>query len=146
VSDNLLLQLPDPADRAKVYERFPALDQRRGQPAGNLSGGEQQMLTVAPLIVHPPRVLVVDEPTLGLAPLVVVELIRVFRELRDLGVTLLLTEEKAKAVLDLADQVALLELGRAVWSGPRSAVDHNDLVATYLGRSGSSLATSPVSE
>jgi ABC-type branched-subunit amino acid transport system ATPase component/ABC-type branched-subunit amino acid transport system permease subunit len=146
VSDNLLLQLPDPADRAKVYERFPALDGRRGQPAGNLSGGEQQMLTVAPLIVHPPRVLVVDEPTLGLAPLVVVELIRVFSELRDLGVTLLLTEEKAKAVLDLADQVALLELGRAVWSGPRSAVDHNDLVATYLGRSGPTLATSPVSE
>ena len=55
VSDNLLLQLPDPADRARVYERFPLLDARRGQPAGNLSGGEQQMLTVAALIVRPPK-------------------------------------------------------------------------------------------
>jgi branched-subunit amino acid ABC-type transport system permease component/ABC-type branched-subunit amino acid transport system ATPase component len=146
VSDNLLLQLPDPADRARVYERFPALGSRRTQPAGNLSGGEQQMLTVAPLIVHPPKVLVADEPTLGLAPLIASELMNVFRELRDLGVTLLLVEEKARAVLDLADQVVFLELGRAVWSGPRSEVDHDDLVAAYLGRTASSTGSTPASE
>ncbi len=146
VSDNLLLQLPDPADRAKVYERFPALGSRRDQPAGNLSGGEQQMLTVAPLVVHPPKVLVADEPTLGLAPLIAADLMNVFRELRDLGVTLLLVEEKARAVLDLADHVVFLELGRAVWSGPRSEVDHDDLVAAYLGRSATSGHPSPASE
>jgi ABC-type branched-subunit amino acid transport system ATPase component len=134
VSDNLLLQLPSSADRAEVYERFPALATRRDQAAGNLSGGEQQMLTVAPLIVNPPKVLVADEPTLGLAPLIATELMNVFLELRDLGVTLLLVEEKARAVLDLADQVVFLELGRAVWSGPPSEVDHDDLVAAYLGR------------
>jgi branched-subunit amino acid ABC-type transport system permease component/ABC-type branched-subunit amino acid transport system ATPase component len=146
VSDNLLLQLPDPADRTRVYDRFPALASRRNQPAGNLSGGEQQMLTVAPLIVHPPKVLVADEPTLGLAPLVAAELMSVFRELGDLGVTLLLVEEKAKAVLELADQVVFLELGRAVWSGPRSEVDHDDLLAAYLGRSITSSQTAPAPE
>jgi ABC-type branched-subunit amino acid transport system ATPase component len=146
VSDNLLLQLPNPADREKVYDRFPALGSRRNQPAGNLSGGEQQMLTVAPLIVHPPKVLVADEPTLGLAPLIAAELMSVFRELGDLGVTLLLVEEKAKAVLELADQVVFLELGRAVWSGPRSEVDHDDLLAAYLGRSLTSSQTTPAPE
>jgi ABC-type branched-subunit amino acid transport system ATPase component len=104
------------------------------------------MLTVAPLVVHPPKVLVADEPTLGLAPLIATELMNVFRELRDLGVTLLLVEEKALAVLDLADQVVFLELGRAVWSGPTSEVDHDDLVATYLGRSVTSTRSTAASE
>jgi ABC-type branched-subunit amino acid transport system ATPase component len=69
-----------------------------------------------------------------------------FRELRDLGVTLLLVEEKALAVLDVADQVVFLELGRAVWSGPTSEVDHDDLLATYLGRSVTSTGPTPASE
>ena len=76
-----------------------------------------------------------DEPTLGLAPLIVTEIMAIFKDLRDQGVTLLLVEERARAVLDIADQVALLELGRVVWAGPRPALDEEHLSAIYLGRS-----------
>jgi ABC-type branched-subunit amino acid transport system ATPase component/branched-subunit amino acid ABC-type transport system permease component len=135
VEDNLALLLPDPADRNKAFDRFPILGERRRQPAGNLSGGEQQMLTMAPILVKPPKLLIADEPTLGLAPLVVQEIIGVFAELRDQGVTLLVVEERAKAVLDIADEVALLELGHVVWAGPRADLDPEQLAAIYLGQS-----------
>jgi ABC-type branched-subunit amino acid transport system ATPase component/branched-subunit amino acid ABC-type transport system permease component len=135
VEDNLRLLLPETADQEKAFERFPILKERRRLPAGSLSGGEQQMLTMAPMLVKPPRVLVADEPTLGLAPLIVEEIIRVFGELRDQGVTLLIVEERAKAVLDIADEVALLELGRLVWAGPRVELDPDQLAAIYLGQS-----------
>ncbi|HEY8527930.1 MAG TPA: ATP-binding cassette domain-containing protein [Acidimicrobiales bacterium] len=132
VDDNLALRLT--ADqRDQVYDRFPALAARRGVPAGSLSGGEQQMLTLGPLLAAPPRVLVADEPTLGLAPRVVGELLDVVAELRDAGVTLLLVEEKARAVLDVADHVVFFELGRVLWRGPRAAVDDDHLAAAYLG-------------
>jgi len=134
VEENLLLLLHRDGDRRAAYERFPALGRRRRIPAGNLSGGEQQMLTLAPLLVQPPDVLVVDEPTLGLAPRVVAELMQVLRELRDRGVALLLVEEKARDVLAIADRVALLELGRIVWQGPRSDIDDERLARAYLGR------------
>jgi ABC-type branched-subunit amino acid transport system ATPase component/branched-subunit amino acid ABC-type transport system permease component len=135
VEDNLMLLLPKSDDRDRAYERFPVLSARRHLPAGNLSGGEQQMLTMAPMLVRPPKLLIADEPTLGLAPIIVAELIDVFSELRDQGVTLLIVEERAKAVLDVADDVALLELGRCIWAGPRADLDPDRLASVYLGQS-----------
>jgi ABC-type branched-subunit amino acid transport system ATPase component/branched-subunit amino acid ABC-type transport system permease component len=138
VEENLRLLLRRDGDRRAAYERFPALGERRRLAAGNLSGGEQQMLTLAPLLVRPPDVLVADEPTLGLAPLVAADVMQVFCELRDRGVALLLIEEKMRDVLAIADRVALLELGRIVWQGPRSGVDDERLARAYLGRVASS--------
>ena len=115
-----MMLLPSADERDQAYARFPVLGSRRHIPAGNLSGGEQQMLTMAPVMVKPPSLLIADEPTLGLAPLIVEQIMGVFAELRDEGVTLFVVEERAKAVLDIADDVALLELGRLVWDGPRA--------------------------
>ncbi|MEV0588278.1 ATP-binding cassette domain-containing protein [Nonomuraea sp. NPDC050310] len=117
----------------EVYDRLPALAARRTVLAGALSGGEQQLLTLAPALVRPPRVLIADEPSLGLAPLVVEQVFQLFAELRARGVALLLVEEKASEVLDLADRVAFMRLGRIVWSGPRAEVDPARMAATYLG-------------
>jgi ABC-type branched-subunit amino acid transport system ATPase component len=133
VDDNLSVRLRQVADRERVYERFPVLAARRNTPAGSLSGGEQQILAMAPLLQHPPKVLIADEPTLGLAPLVVADLIGLFIELRSQGTTLLLAEERAKGILDVADQVVLLELGRILWSGPRFELEEDQLAAIYLG-------------
>ena len=135
VEDNLMMLLPTAEQRDEAYARFPVLGSRRHIPAGNLSGGEQQMLTMAPVMVKPPSLLIADEPTLGLAPLIVEQIRGVFAELRDQGVTLLVVEERAKAVLDIADDVALLELGRLVWDGPRQDLDPAHLTAIYLGQS-----------
>jgi ABC-type branched-subunit amino acid transport system ATPase component len=133
VDDNLSVRLPRQADREQVYERFPMLGTRRETPAGSLSGGEQQILALAPLLHRPPEVLIADEPTLGLAPLIVAKLIELFTELRSRGTTVLLAEERAKGVLDIADQVILLELGRILWAGPRNDLQHDQLAAIYLG-------------
>ena len=133
VEENLSVRLPRAADRDRVYERFPVLGTRRGTPAGSLSGGEQQILAIAPLLQRPPEVLIADEPTLGLAPLVVAQLIELFTELRSQGTTLLLAEERARGVLDIADQVVLLELGRILWTGPRNDLQEEQLAAIYLG-------------
>jgi ABC-type branched-subunit amino acid transport system ATPase component/branched-subunit amino acid ABC-type transport system permease component len=133
VLDNLRVVLSSDDEMEQVFRRFPILGDRRAVPASNLSGGEQQMLTLAPLLVRPPKVLVADEPTLGLAPLIVAELMQVFVELRDRGVAVLLVEEKARAVLDIADLVVLLELGTVRWRGARSDLDEEDLAALYVG-------------
>jgi ABC-type branched-subunit amino acid transport system ATPase component/branched-subunit amino acid ABC-type transport system permease component len=133
VDDNLSVRLPRPADRQRVYERFPMLGTRRRIPAGSLSGGEQQILAMAPLLERPPQVLIADEPTLGLAPLIIAQLIELFTELRTQGTTLLLAEERAKGVLDVADQVILLELGHILWTGPRGDLQEDQLAAIYLG-------------
>jgi ABC-type branched-subunit amino acid transport system ATPase component/branched-subunit amino acid ABC-type transport system permease component len=133
VDANLSVRLHRPADRESVYQRFPLLAARRRVPAGALSGGEQQILAIAPLLYQPPEVLIADEPTLGLAPLVIAGLIDLFAELRSRGTTLLLAEERARGVLDIADQVILLELGRILWTGPRSDLHEDQLTAIYLG-------------
>jgi ABC-type branched-subunit amino acid transport system ATPase component/branched-subunit amino acid ABC-type transport system permease component len=134
VEENLRINLPDRAARETVYERFPVLRERRRVPAGNLSGGEQQILTLAPFMANPPKVLIADEPTLGLAPLMVEQIMQIFADLRDLGVAILLVEEKTSAVLPVADWVAVLELGHIVWQGPASATDHDKLSAAYFGQ------------
>jgi branched-subunit amino acid ABC-type transport system permease component/ABC-type branched-subunit amino acid transport system ATPase component len=134
VEDNLTLLLRSSNERKQAYERFPILATRRTIPAGNLSGGEQQILTLAAILVKPPELLIADEPTLGLAPLIVEQILQLFAELRAQGVSLLVVEERAKAVLDIADDVALLELGRLVWDGRRADLDPAQLTAIFFGR------------
>ncbi|MFA5885868.1 MAG: ATP-binding cassette domain-containing protein [Acidimicrobiia bacterium] len=133
VEENLQVLLRDPALRTKAYERFPILGERRKQVAGLLSGGEQQMLSLAPALADPPLALVADEPTLGLAPLASEVVIEALRELRELGTAILLVEEKASEVMKVADIVAFIELGRVVWMGPREEADEERLAAAYLG-------------
>jgi ABC-type branched-subunit amino acid transport system ATPase component/branched-subunit amino acid ABC-type transport system permease component len=133
VEENLTIWLPDRQDREEVFEKFPGLAIRRRQIGWNLSGGEQQLLSLAPMIIRPPRVLIADEPTLGLAPLAVVQVLSLFQELREQGVCVLLVEEKAHAVLDIADKAALLELGRITWMGTPGQLDTSMLADAYLG-------------
>ncbi|MFI6498695.1 ATP-binding cassette domain-containing protein [Nonomuraea typhae] len=130
VEENLRTWLTDPE---AVYERMPQLAARRTLAAGALSGGEQQLLTLAPALVRPPAVLIADEPSLGLAPLIVQQVFDIFAELRERGVALVLVEEKATEVLAVADRVAFMRLGRIIWTGPRSEVDGDRLTAAYLG-------------
>ncbi len=132
VAENLALSLPEPTDRAQAYERFPQLEERRDLEAGSLSGGEQQMLALAPVTVHPPSVLLADEPSLGLAPLVVEQIFAVFRELRDAGTAVVLVEEKATHVLELADSVVLMSRGRTSWAGAAGDVDLSTVADSYL--------------
>ncbi|MER5778939.1 ATP-binding cassette domain-containing protein [Streptomyces sp. NPDC002039] len=133
VEENLALHLRDPAERDAVFGRFPRLRERRRVPAGALSGGEQQLLALAPLLQRPPRVLIADEPSLGLAPRVVDEVYELLVELRAAGTALLLVEEKATEILGTADTVAYLSQGRVSWCGPRAEVETDRLTEAYLG-------------
>ncbi|MFF7080243.1 ABC transporter permease subunit [Streptomyces lavendulae] len=133
LEENLALYLEDAGDRRAVYDRFPRLGERRGVAAGALSGGEQQMLSLAPLLQRPPAVLIADEPSLGLAPRVVEEVYALLAELRGAGCAVLLVEERADAVLGIADSVAFLARGRVSWCGPRAEVDAERLTESYLG-------------
>jgi branched-chain amino acid transport system ATP-binding protein len=122
-------------DRERVYGYFPVLRVRRRQQAGTLSGGEQQMLAVARALMLGPRLLLLDEPSLGLAPLVVQEIFRILREVNaETGVAILLVEQNAALALDLADHVFLLETGRVVMDGPSERLRRDDAIRrAYLG-------------
>ncbi|MET9599997.1 ATP-binding cassette domain-containing protein [Streptomyces sp. NPDC006459] len=133
LEENLALYLEEADARDAVYARFPRLAERRRIPAGALSGGEQQMLALAPLLQRPPSVLIADEPSLGLAPRVVEEVYALLTELRDTGTALLLVEEKAAEILGIADTVAYLSQGRVSWCGPRAEVEADRLTEAYLG-------------
>jgi branched-subunit amino acid ABC-type transport system permease component/ABC-type branched-subunit amino acid transport system ATPase component len=133
VEENIMVLLRSAEQGEKAYQRFPILAQRRKQPAGLLSGGEQQMLSLAPAFGDPPTVLIADEPTLGLAPLAAEEVMRAITELRDLGTAVLLVEEHAQNALNVADTLIFMELGTIVWTGPRQDADIELLSSAYLG-------------
>ena len=117
-----------------VYARFPRLAERRGQRADTLSGGERQMLAVGRALMSAPRLLMLDEPSLGLAPLIVQEILSIVRQLREDGVSILLVEQNARAALESSDFGYVLETGEVALSGDSAALADDERVrATYLG-------------
>ena len=119
---------------AGVYALFPRLQERRRQMAGTLSGGEQQMLAIGRALMGGPRVLLLDEPSAGLAARAVGEVSTSIRSLRDLQITTLLVEQNVEMAMGLADRVYVLDRGRVVFGGPPAAIrGHPDLRAAYLG-------------
>lgn len=121
-------------DLEDVYARFPRLGERRRQLAGTLSGGEQQMLAMGRALMARPRLLLLDEPSLGLAPLIVRDILGIVRGLREEGVTILLVEQNARASLAISDEAYVLETGRVSLFGPAADLARNPaLTASYLG-------------
>jgi len=117
-----------------VYSRFPRLRERRGQEAGTLSGGERQMLALGRALMAKPHLLMLDEPSLGLAPLIVREIFAIVSELKAAGVSILLIEQNARAALQVSDYGYVLETGECVVEGPsRDLASNPRVAATYLG-------------
>ena len=118
----------------EVYSIFPRLKERRSQLAGTLSGGERQMLAVGRALMSRPKVLMLDEPSLGLAPLVVREIFRTITQLRSTGVSILLIEQNARAALEVADHGYVLETGSVALEGPAASLATDSrVIDTYLG-------------
>jgi branched-chain amino acid transport system ATP-binding protein len=144
VADNLLLggyrQRRAPrAERAarldEIYALFPRLHERQSQAAGTLSGGERQMLAIGRALMGRPRLLMLDEPSLGLAPLVVKEIFRIIERLRETGSTILLIEQNARAAMAVADHAYVLETGAIALSGPAGELAADPrVIETYLGK------------
>ncbi|MDQ2139661.1 ABC transporter ATP-binding protein [Alcaligenaceae bacterium A4P071] len=117
-----------------VFELFPRLRERRAQQAGTLSGGERQMLAVGRALMAKPRVLMLDEPSLGLAPRIVREIFHIVSQLRQTGVAILLVEQNARAALQVADHGYVLETGEVILSGPANELAGNPrVIESYLG-------------
>jgi len=143
VEDNLLLggyrqvrlgRKDSSAALADVYALFPRLKERREQLAGTLSGGERQMLAVARALMGKPALLMLDEPSLGLAPLVVRDIFKTIAGLRATGVTILLVEQNARAALEVADYGYVLEMGEIALEGPAPDLARDPrVIETYLG-------------
>ena len=121
-------------DLALIYERFPRLGERRGQWAKTMSGGEQQMLAIGRALMSKPRLLLMDEPSMGLAPVIVQEISRIIEEISEQGVTVILVEQNAELALLLADYAYVLETGALALEGPAGDLRENEHVKkAYLG-------------
>ena len=126
---------PDPADLDRVMTLFPKLAERRHQLAGTLSGGEQQMVAVGRALMSRPRLLLMDEPSMGLAPRLVEQSFEMIAELHREGVSMLVVEQNANMALSVADRGYVLQTGRIVLTGPASELSsHDELRRAYLGR------------
>jgi branched-chain amino acid transport system ATP-binding protein len=142
VEENLRMGAYRRADQAEVrrdldagYARFPILFERRTQLAGTLSGGEQQQLAIGRALMARPRILLLDEPSLGLSPVLVSQVFGLIRQLKAEGLTILLVEQNARQALRAADRAYVLETGRVVLEGTgQEVLDHADLQRAYLGR------------
>jgi branched-chain amino acid transport system ATP-binding protein len=121
-------------DMQNVFQRFPRLSERRKQLGGTLSGGEQQMLAIARGLMTNPRLLLLDEPSMGLSPLLVEQIFTIIRDINNQGVSILLVEQNAQMALSIADRGYVLETGKVVLEGPGQELLHNQMVAdAYLG-------------
>jgi len=122
------------ADLARVFERFPRLNERRSQLAGTLSGGEQQMLAMGRALMSQPRILLLDEPSMGLAPLLVKEIFSIIKEINESGTTVLLVEQNANMALSIADYAYVMETGRITLAGTAAELLQSEAVRkAYLG-------------
>lgn len=125
------------ASLAAVYRRFPLLRERRAQPAGQLSGGQQQMLAIGRALMACPRLMLFDEPSLGLAPSIVDDMFAIIREIRSEGVAVLLVEQNVQKSMEIADAAYVLEHGRIISSGrPSDLLEQPHIQQAYLGING----------
>ena len=121
-------------DLKRVYEIFPRLEERKNQIAGTLSGGEQQMLAICRGLMAKPKILMLDEPSLGLAPVIVNDVFRNIQRIRDEGITVILVEQNAKKSLSICDYAYVIETGRVVMSGTgKEMLENPEVAAAYLG-------------
>lgn len=119
---------------ARVYKRFPILEERRNQRAGHLSGGERQMLAIARALLGKPRLILMDEPSEGLAPIVIGEIARIISEIKGTGVSILLAEQNVRLALEVADRHYILDKGRVQFQGTREELEANpEMMQSYLG-------------
>ena len=117
-----------------VFKRFPRLKEREKQIAGTLSGGEQQMLAMARALMSKPKLMMLDEPSMGLAPILVEQIFSIIKELHQAGTTILLVEQNAQMALQVADRAYVMETGNITWQGPAEELLHNEAVQrAYLG-------------
>ena len=122
------------ADIQSAYDRFPRLFERKAQLAGTLSGGEQQMLAISRALMARPKILLMDEPSLGLAPIIVEELFGIIKELNKAGTTIFLVEQNAHMALQVADHFYLMDQGRVVFDGTPGEVEEDEVIQrAYLG-------------
>lgn len=122
------------ADLKNIYSRFPILEKRSGQDASTLSGGEQQMLAMGRALMARPKILLLDEPSMGLAPILVKEIFRIIREINEQGTTILLVEQNARMALSIADRAYVMETGNIVSSGTGEELAQSpDIQKAYLG-------------